>query len=74
MVFIRKTPQYPYIPLLLIQDMENSQQTIMLALFIVLGAVLVTGLVVVPAMEEVDAKCEGTKKNGDPCKPKKDKT
>jgi hypothetical protein len=28
---------------------------------------LVAGLVVVPAMtEQVDAKCEGTKKNGDP--------
>ncbi|HZB15665.1 MAG TPA: hypothetical protein VE445_00745 [Nitrososphaeraceae archaeon] len=41
------------------------------ALFIVFGAVLVTALVVVPALEEVDARCDGFKNNGDPCKPKK---
>ena len=43
----------------------------MLALFMVLGVVLVTGLIAVPVIEEADARCEGFKKNGDPCKPKK---
>jgi hypothetical protein len=43
------------------------------ALFIVFGAVLVTALVVVPALEEVDARCDGSKNNGDPCKPRKSK-
>jgi hypothetical protein len=32
---------------------------------------LIGGLVVIPALEEpAEAKCEGFKKNGDPCKPK----
>ncbi len=44
----------------------------MVALFVVLGVVLVTGLAVIPAVvEQADAKCDGFKKNGDPCKPKK---
>jgi len=35
---------------------------------------LVDGLVVVPTIvEEADARCEGTKKNGDICKDKKPK-
>jgi hypothetical protein len=38
------------------------------------GVILVADLVIVPAMtEQVDAKCEGTKKNGEPCKPKKER-
>ena len=41
------------------------------ALFMVLGAVLVTGLIAIPVIEEADAKCVLFKKNGDPCKPKK---
>ena len=48
-----------------------NQQTLMLALFMVLGVVLVTGLIAVPVIEEADAKCEGFKKNGDICKPHK---
>ena len=47
--------------------------TILVALFVVL-CVLVTGLAVLPsAVEQADAKCEGFKNNGDPCKPKKGK-
>jgi hypothetical protein len=45
----------------------------MLALFMVLGVVLVTGLIAVPVIEEADAKCIGFKKNGDICKDKKPK-
>jgi hypothetical protein len=38
------------------------------------GVFLVAGLVVVPTMtEHVDAKCEGTRKNGDPCKAKEER-
>jgi hypothetical protein len=36
--------------------------------------VLVTGLIAIPVIEEADAKCIGFKKNGDICKPKKDKS
>jgi hypothetical protein len=43
----------------------------MLALFIVLGVILVTGLIAVPVIEEADAKCEVVKKNGDLCKPRR---
>jgi hypothetical protein len=50
-----------------------NQQTIMLALFVALGVILVGGLVVVPVIEEADAKCLFLKNNGDPCKPKKSK-
>jgi hypothetical protein len=39
----------------------NRQQTLMLALFIALGAVLATGLIVVPAVEEVNADCKPKK-------------
>jgi hypothetical protein len=53
---------------------EGNTNTLMLAIFIALGVVLVAGLVVVPAIHEAQAKCEGFKKNGDPCKPKKDKS
>lgn len=59
-----------------VKEMNNKhikEQEILLALFIVFGVVIVAGLVVVPVLEEVDAKCEGTKKNGDLCKPKKEK-
>jgi hypothetical protein len=43
----------------------------MLALFIVLGAVLVAGLVVVPVIEEADAGCDSiVKKNRKICRPK----
>jgi hypothetical protein len=45
----------------------------MLALFIILGAVLVTGLIAVPVIEEADTKSIDFKKNGDICKDKKDK-
>jgi hypothetical protein len=47
-----------YISDIVIEVMLNLQ-TLMLALFVALGAVLVTGLIAMPAMEEVDA----TKKN-----------
>jgi hypothetical protein len=50
--------------------MNEQANTIMVALFVVLGVVLVTGLALMPAIEEADAKCEGFKKNGDPCKEK----
>ena len=50
-----------------------NQQTIMLALFLAMGVVLVTGLIAIPVIEEADARCEGFKKNGDLCKPKKSK-
>jgi hypothetical protein len=54
--------------------MNTKPDTIMLALFVVLGVVLVTGLVVMPAaLEEAEAKCDGSKNNGDACKPKKSK-
>ena len=58
------------------KEMNNKymkNQEIMLALFITLGIVLVAGLVVVPVLEEADARCEGFKKNGDLCKPKKNR-
>jgi hypothetical protein len=46
----------------------EKNQELMLALFVALGTVLITGLVAIPTIEEV--KCEGpTKKNGNPCKP-----
>jgi hypothetical protein len=51
----------------------KNQEIMLTALFIVLGAVLVTGLVVVPVLEEADAACDLFKNNGDPCKPKKPK-
>jgi hypothetical protein len=43
-----------YISSIVIEVMLN-QQTLMLALFITLSAVLVTGLIAIPAMEEADA-------------------
>ena len=45
----------------------------MLALFLAMGVMLVTGLIAIPVIEEADARCEGFKKNGDLCKPKKSK-
>jgi hypothetical protein len=33
-----------------------NQQTLMLALFLVLGVVLVTGLIAIPILEEADAR------------------
>jgi hypothetical protein len=51
----------------------KNQEIMLTALFIVFGVVLVTGLAVVPALEEADAACVGFKNNGDPCKPKKSK-
>jgi hypothetical protein len=56
---------------LLCLNKSAYQQTIMFALFVAFGVVLVAGLVVVPVLEEADARCEGFKKNGDLCKPKK---
>jgi hypothetical protein len=51
--------------------MFNEPTDGMLALFIVLGAVLVAGLVVVPVIKEADAGCDGiVKKNGKICRPK----
>ena len=35
------------------------------------GYSIVGGLIVIPAIDQGDAKCQGTKKNGDICKPKK---
>jgi hypothetical protein len=45
----------------------------MLALFLAMGVVLVTGLIAIPVIEEAEAKCLFFKNNGDPCKPKKPK-
>ena len=33
-----------------------NQQTLMLALFMVLGVVLITGLIAIPVIEEADAR------------------
>jgi hypothetical protein len=42
--------------------MPMNNQTL---LSIAIGAVLVTGLIAIPVIEEADAKCVGFKKNGD---------
>ena len=49
---------------------QQNSSTVVLALFVALSIVLVTGLVAIPAMEEAEAKCTGFKKNGKPCNPK----
>ena len=51
--------------------MQN--QELMLALFLVLGVVLVTGLVAIPIMEEADAALCKTKDGITTCKDKKPK-
>jgi hypothetical protein len=53
----------------------KSETTIMLTITLALAiALVVGGLVVVPAIEQhADAKCVGFKKNGDVCKDKKPK-
>ena len=54
--------------------MQQETNYITLAIVLAFSIFLVAGLVVVPAMtEQVDAKCEGTRNNGDPCKPKKER-
>jgi hypothetical protein len=50
-----------------------KSETIMLSLTIALAIALVGGLIIVPAIEQADAKCIGFKNNGDVCKPKKPK-
>jgi hypothetical protein len=51
-----------------------KSETIMLTVAIALAISLVGGLIVIPAMtDQADARCEGFKKNGDICKPKKPK-
>jgi hypothetical protein len=53
---------------------NNSANTAMAIVMIALAVMLIGGLAVIPALQqEVDARCELFKKNGDPCKPKKDK-
>jgi hypothetical protein len=51
----------------------KNQELMLTALFIVFGVVLVTGLVIVPILEEADAKCLFLKNNGDLCKIMKSK-
>ena len=51
----------------------KNQELMLTALFIVFGVVLVTGLVIVPSLEEADAKYLFLKNNGDLCKIKKSK-
>jgi hypothetical protein len=53
--------------------MNKIKNTTMAILLIASVMMLVGGLMVIPALEEAEARCEGFKKNGDPCKPKKDK-
>ncbi len=57
--------------------MKNLNSERMFFIFaLVMAVALVGGLVIIPSIvEQVDAKCtDGFKKNGDLCKPKKDRS
>jgi hypothetical protein len=55
------------------RDMTTKTTTVLGIAFLAIAVMLIGGLVVIPALpqQDAEAKCEGFKNNGDPCKPKK---